>query len=639
MARANERGELLSYPTPISSDVLFYEVHDGVLPKNYQFEYGSPHPNSIKWPYHELVFIAPARARAGQGDSYYRYYAAKRENQDLYNFEFTKAEAGSFKFDSIRRTYFIKRDEFDPNSPIMGSANPDEPEGRFDEDFVLFQRQQIRSQIQELDSLYVTEVRIYIRRVTIGEVKMDRSTGLGTRSTTVLYHRGEVVDGVEISLLAEDPNSTYWGLQPDGSFRELEQISEDWFAVTEARAYPMDSELGSDNPARSRVVTRVTPLGTDLVFYEVGAMPDPAPAYGTSHYDDDNWPDHELVFIEPADANGFLYRFYYAAERDSQDSYNFEDNEGGQLSRTYLVKRSEYLDRSNWLSSVPEVGTPDAVFNQYVFAQESVIRVGDPLDSLFVAVRRDFLPPFKRDIEYNDALERNVVITRRIIPHGTGSGSSETGLIVEVQDVNTWYDIEITREVEGLDEVEFPIQLVSIPRDVPYDFPPLLKSVSIVSAWAVAASTDHPRSYDEDFYIDYNLSDPAVGPYEGQVLRFITDDPDSLRADYPLVKITTKRETASVVYAWYWASDKGNSTRAIAKQLEIPSSIHDEITIPEPLTGGTNGSWTNTLPATPDFEDIVEAEEMVVGYETRKIALNLFEVNITIINTVGLYDV
>ena len=130
-------------------------------------------------------------------------------------------------------------------------------------------------------------------------------------------------------------------------------------------------------PKRQRVLTFVSPNVSDILFYEtvdtqrVGKS---IPAYGTSHPDANKWPNHELVFVQQDSSEGQLYRYYYAATRDSQDSYNYELRDGSELTRTYIIKRSDYPSSL----SPPSGGTVDSVFTDYGFVGDSIKSVGDP---------------------------------------------------------------------------------------------------------------------------------------------------------------------------------------------------------------------------------------------------------------------
>lgn len=210
---------------------------------------------------------------------------------------------------------------------------------------------------------------------------------------TVIPSGSPAIPGTTIEELAEDPNNAYWGLQSDGVFRELEQMSENWFAVTESNAIPGagGGPLGDDNPAKTRVVTRPTPIVGDIVFYETGVMPSPVPAYGTAHYDGATYPNHKLAFIRPADKLGFLYEFVYVADRPSQDSYNWEVTQADIGSTKFNAVRRTYVTARNTFNpETPAQGAAMAtavsgLSGTYILAERKQTRSGDQeIDNLYV---------------------------------------------------------------------------------------------------------------------------------------------------------------------------------------------------------------------------------------------------------------
>ena len=241
-----KRKRIVNYPTPLIGDVLFYElVH---LDRMETPEYGTPHPDTIRWPHHKLVFVKPIDE---VGDHYQFWYAADRENQDLYNWESGIANLGGKKFDTVVRTYVIPRDEYDPEELQMGAAMPNVPVNRFpdpvtadgdnttnDDDppsytnHVLAERDQIQIGDKELDSIYVVEKRTYIKRCSITTIQTEDFFGIGGSRVDNLYYRGEVIDGETVETHFATPNSDYWGWQDDGSQRDGQQLSENWFIIS-----------------------------------------------------------------------------------------------------------------------------------------------------------------------------------------------------------------------------------------------------------------------------------------------------------------------------------------------------------------------------------------------------------------------
>lgn len=158
-------------------------------------------------------------------------------------------------------------------------------------------------------------------------------------------------------------------------------------------------------PGRRRVLTYVTPELGDILFYELRDTHQPEfrtpPAYGTAHPDTDDWPDHFFVYATPAkeglDSNPGLQYWYYAARRSKteQDAYNFEFEGDHKLTRTYIVKRADWVAGNSYFPALAD-GTADTTYTDYDFNGENVLRIGQKeLDSMFVVVQRFFTNPDK----------------------------------------------------------------------------------------------------------------------------------------------------------------------------------------------------------------------------------------------------
>lgn len=412
-------------------------------------------------------------------------------------------------------------------------------------------------------------------------------------------------------------------------------------------------------PGVQPVLTHVSPNLADLVFFisvdhripanENVAYNDPYQGPNASKY-----PNHVLVYVgaeELAQDGARWAKHYYAADRANQDAYNFE-HDGDTLTRTYLVRRALYrqnpdtIDEEDQLDDEflwPPVATPDTAFTGYGFADDSVLRSDTELDSLFVLVRRRFLVPVQTNVLYDETIERNVTVTRELIGKAGTIGSSSAGITREREYGNYYHDWRVTSTVylfpgdDDTDPETYPLAMTSYIVDVPYRFPELLQGARINAAWALADSSEAARSYDESWYIDWKRVDPAIGPYEARVLRFLTNNPDGLRASYPVQKIVTKRETIGIARAWAHASSKGNSTYAEARQIEVPPAIHGEIKIENGETMSV-GQSTNVLPATPNFGTVVGRSSMIIAYETKQTRYGLYQVEITEINCTGVYN-
>lgn len=162
-------------------------------------------------------------------------------------------------------------------------------------------------------------------------------------------------------------------------------------------------------PARQRVLTSPTPAIADIVFYErhdsrlaTNASGASRREYGSPHPAKSQFPNHKLAFIEPDDQKGWE-KWWYVADRDSQDDYNFETSypydglkDFPRYKRTYVVARAEYepLDKG-----VADPKHPDA---KLIFEEQ--VRTGErQLDNLYVVVVReyDYVPDIQQQNLHN----------------------------------------------------------------------------------------------------------------------------------------------------------------------------------------------------------------------------------------------
>ncbi len=176
LPQAPYRQDRKIFPTPLIADVLFSEVRD--CNRSEFPEYGTPHPNANKWPHHKLVFIKPVDIE--RNEIFEFFYAAERENQDLYNFSSgyrnVIGNVGGREFRVVQRSYVTLREGFQPLDIPFGTAMPDTPEGKFDGvEYVFFDRQQQPITEQELNTLFVAEVHTYIETAFL-EYKISYTT-------------------------------------------------------------------------------------------------------------------------------------------------------------------------------------------------------------------------------------------------------------------------------------------------------------------------------------------------------------------------------------------------------------------------------------------------------------------------------
>lgn len=251
--------QIVGFPTPRISDVIFQEVLDLSLAKYADLGYDAPHPDEEIWPSHTLVSLTPL---PDQGPKVYRVtWAAKRENQDDYNFEHVKANIGGQKFDAVTRTYVTRRDEYDPSTPALGADMSSAPDDKFTgTDYDLVSRRQARFSdasgrnplvgTAELDSLFILEVRTYIDREELVRSSFDEETSGLVYTRTNIWLRGEVYDdtgSVDVPIETAAETASYWGVNSTGQRTTFEQVSDDvWVVVKQDLLSQSLSTAGSN---------------------------------------------------------------------------------------------------------------------------------------------------------------------------------------------------------------------------------------------------------------------------------------------------------------------------------------------------------------------------------------------------------
>jgi len=403
--------------------------------------------------------------------------------------------------------------------------------------------------------------------------------------------------------------------------------------------------------------TLPTPLVADVIVSErVVNQTRNIPEYGTAHPNTARWPNHKFAYARERDEPRAqdVYDYFYVADRDSQDDYNWEQN-GESVIRTYVIPRDKYFGRADADAVVvgeftyPPVATADALFPAYGFADDTVTRFQDPvLDSLYVNIRRRFLEPVTTEIRYNDRFKKNVRITKEIVAHTepvTSPTPVAAGGQVEVQHGNQYHNVKITQLLVDSNgtTTTYPYQLEDIPSTRNFAFPSKLESVNLIVAWAVATNANHRTSYSEDYYFDFKITDPRPGPYAATIERWITDDPTAIQAANPRTAIPQPvREAIGIVNWWFYQDDdNGTATSASAKEWSVPASIHEAVTVD--LGGLTSTApstryRTETLAATTGVSAFLALNEATVHYQAREMGLGLFEVSIIKIDITNLYS-
>lgn len=168
-----------------------------------------------------------------------------------------------------------------------------------------------------------------------------------------------------------------------------------------------------------------TPLPVDVIFYELIDSTMPAYRggqwqYGDPHTDSVRFPNHRLSYVRrsggggPRDGSsgiGNEQEFYYVAERETQDEYNFEFRPfpiaGFRLDsvvRTYVNLR-EGFDNLVPASATAMPDVPVGMFvNEWILFDIEQKRSTDPiLDSLFVVEERTYIQRYvNKEYTYDD---------------------------------------------------------------------------------------------------------------------------------------------------------------------------------------------------------------------------------------------
>lgn len=239
-----QRQTVLTFVSPNVQDLLFFETVDAQRVGRTPPTYGTAHPDSDKFPDHKLVYVKQADPN---GQLYHYYYAASRESQDEYNFEYSQASLGNSKFNTVVRTYVTPRTSFNEadSTLLAGAAMPTAPTASnfSGKGYILMNRDQKRLGDPELDGYFIIEQRVYFVREDIESLQWDDLSQSNLKTTVSYHYLTEQVSGTAIETLLADADNAYWNTaiemrdnSPTPSlavayYREGRQVSADWFEV------------------------------------------------------------------------------------------------------------------------------------------------------------------------------------------------------------------------------------------------------------------------------------------------------------------------------------------------------------------------------------------------------------------------
>lgn len=588
---APQRQAVLTFASPAVADILFYETIDGQRIGTAVPEYGTPHPDRRKWPNHKLVFIQNDD-ETGQMLRY--YYAADREAQEAYNYELAENT-------SVTRTYVIPRDDYPASLPIPVGGTPDSkfPSYGFVGDSI----------------------------ADIGDVLRGHYVAIQRRFEPIVKTDSQYDDTLETNKTATTTIKPFDYELEDDDLESGNGMVYEVRYVNEYHSLLIASEAGILHPLQRKTVLQfATPSIADILFYEVYDTVEAAiPAYGTAHPDTVKWPNHKLIFVQPEEGSkGHLQRFYYAADRASQDAYNYELTEGLGVTRTYVVPRASYPS----VLAVPVGGEPDSVFTSYGFVSDSLLDAGQPLNGQYIVVQRKYEPIVKTEIQYEQNLEMNVVTTTTIKPFNYQLSVGEVsgpGVVYEVKYVNQYHSLLVKNQTQTVFGPSTYVELDSVWSAKMYTLPNILTSYSVNVVWAAAFSTD-PPDYSEtvDFIPMYSIRQTSDGPWPVQTRRFLTSSPQAVVVAFgggPRLPTPREDESVTGLIAKWWVTPNGVETVAQAREFPVPRAIHGAIFIPS----NPHVYIYNNLIGTANTVD----GTWFIDADTKEVGLNLYEVSLS----------
>ena len=370
---STRRQRIIEFSTPKVADLVVVEIKDAS--KNLKSAssaddtaYGTPHPDTDNFPNFKLGLIKNADDEQGQFQLWYyvkdRGEGSEDDSQDDYNWEFQAAGVGNSRYDSVVRTYVIARSDYNEADPVINSAMPITSSDPFElaDSYVLFEKKQVRSGDETLDSLYVVEQRTYVKKVPIRRIDLDETFDEPLRSKETIFYKGEnptktTIFGETDNALAMNPvkntaqtfalgkAATVTGSIPffgtsivtSGSDKfgvlcEGRQISDNWYAVSERELIKTDANNIVDTyityqnfswpPVLSGIVVdRWTRRdgGADPVEYPIykrGAYSGPTRVQVKIYWKDTPWTigttadgsDTELALIKPMNPEPILFQ-------------------------------------------------------------------------------------------------------------------------------------------------------------------------------------------------------------------------------------------------------------------------------------------------------------------------------------------
>tara|TARA_B100000131_G_scaffold108404_1_gene105270 strand:+ start:4282 stop:5832 length:1551 start_codon:yes stop_codon:yes gene_type:complete len=333
---SNRRQRVIEFATPKVADLVVVERVDAS--KNVssadaadETAYGTPHPDTTRFPDFKLALIKNGDNDQGQFQDW--YYIKDRANQDEYNWEFQAAGASSPRFDTVVRTYVLPRKlgsgnggetHFDEALPALNTSMPTTTNDPFgvnnfstsgtDDKYILFEKKQVRSGDEVLDSLFVVEQRVFVKRVTIRSIDADQQfsgrADLGGSSPTKPY--GGLISKETLFYKDQQVVATVDFLDNDGG-TDSPGVDNTTYPVNGA-----DSENGIAEYVFSDAEAYYTGIATPAVAGDYGDAGQKHPFWGVDTYGimregkqlSDNWYALFERMVVITDSNGKVSEYF-----------------------------------------------------------------------------------------------------------------------------------------------------------------------------------------------------------------------------------------------------------------------------------------------------------------------------------------
>ena len=308
---------------------------------------------------------------------------------------------------------------------------------------------------------------------------------------------------------------------------------------------------------RFPVFTHVSPKAGDVLFYIVVDRKLPkyrSPEYGTP-YPGKDYPNHELVFVEPHDAEG-MERWFYAADREDQAKYNWDVSfpyngltNAPRYDCVFLLRRDTYepveKGTKHPLDEGDDTPTEFLRFKGAKLVFETEVTTGnDKLDSLFIAVRRiyDRVPSLAEQLIHNiektfpyGGLRTNPRFTRTLIlPRQDFQPLVKESADLIYQNARLFEESEVNVGDQIIESLYILVQRK-------YDAVP-----SMAQQDAYNASYDYPYQANEDY--PRTLREYVVLRSALPTLEVPLSDPDDIDSVYAFKRVTRFNDSLDSIY-------------------------------------------------------------------------------------------